>query len=58
MLGHQDIAEESESQFGTELYQCGDEFTLEALGIENRLGVIRSGGQKVRMVFAVVSRRL
>ena len=58
MLGHQDMAEQPESQFGAQLCQGGDEFALEDLGIDNRRGAISAGGQKVKIVFTVISGRL
>jgi hypothetical protein len=57
MFRHQNIAEELESQFSAQLRQCCDKFALEALGIENRGAAIQAPGQKVKIVFAVVSRR-
>jgi hypothetical protein len=58
MFRHQDIAEKPEPQLGAQLCQRDDEFALEPLGIENRRAAISAGGQKVKIVFTVISGRL
>ncbi len=58
MFGHQDIAEKLESQLGAQLCQCGYEFALEALGIENLRAAISTRRQVVKIVFFIVSGRI
>jgi hypothetical protein len=58
MFRHQDIAEKPESQLGAQLCQCGYEFALEALGIENLRTAVDARRQKVKIVFGVVSGRI
>ena len=58
MFGHQDIAEKLESQLGAQLCQCGYEFALEALEIENLRTAVDARRQKVKIVFGVVSGRI
>jgi hypothetical protein len=58
MFRHQDIAEKPESQLGAQLRQCGYEFALEALRIENLRAATGAGGQKVKVAFALVSGRI
>jgi hypothetical protein len=58
MFRHQDIAEEPESKLGAQLCPRGDEFALEELRVENLRAAIGAGGQKVKIVFTVVSGRV